>query len=175
MVLNNTSTGKIVVTGDDAIGIKANSQGYPDVIGKSTITNDGLISINGKSGDDFDNSHIPTGIQVFNSSETNKGLITNNGKIEVESSDDARGIDAYGNDVINNGVINIKGNGLMGGFDSAAIRVQGLGATATNNGTINVDGTGTWGMYAGGDGTARNAKDGIIHVSATAEGAMVSR
>ncbi len=169
---NINNIGKIIVSGDDTIGIKSNSEG--DSTGKNILINDGLIAVNGKSGDDYYNSHIPTGIQAFNYIENNKGLITNNGKIEIESSDDARGIDAYGNDVINNGVINIKGNGLMGGFDSAAIRVQGLGATATNNGTINVDGTGTWGMYAGGDGTAINAEDGIINVSATAEGAMVA-
>ncbi|MGL5369076.1 MAG: autotransporter domain-containing protein [Cetobacterium somerae] len=167
MNLNNTSTGKIIVTGDDAIGVKANSYGYPINQGKSILINDGLIVVRGKSGVDYNNSHIPTGIQAFTYNENNKGLVTNNGKIEVESLDDSRGIDSYGNDVINNGVISIKGGG-------EGIRVQGHGAIATNNGTINADGLGAWGMYAGGEGITINSKEGVINVSATAEGGMIA-
>ncbi|MEG0235055.1 autotransporter family protein [Cetobacterium sp.] len=173
----NSGNGKIVVAGDNAIGIKANNETYDssnEPLGKVSVTNDGLIAVNGKTGDIEYRSEIVTGIQAFNYNEVSKGLITNNGKIEVESLDDARGIDSYGNDVINNGIISIKGNGITGGVDLNGIRVQGLGATATNNGTINVDGLGAWGMYAGIDGTAINSKDGVINVSATAEGGMIA-
>lgn len=172
----NSTTGKIVVVGDNAIGIKANNETYgsSDILGKVSVINDGLIAVNGKTGDVEYRSEIVTGIQAFNYNEVSKGIITNNGKIEVESLNDARGIDSYGNDVINNGIISIKGTGVIDGFDSNAIRVQGLGAIATNNGTINVDGVGAWGMYAGGDGTAINSKDGVINVSATAEGGMIA-
>lgn len=172
----NSADGKIIVAGDNAIGIRASNETYgsSEVLGKVSVINDGLIAVNGKTGDIEYRSEIVTGIQAFNYDETSKGLITNNGKIEVESLDDARGIDSYGNDVINNGTISVKGTGTSGGFDSNGIRVQGLGAIATNNGTINVDGAGVWGMYAGKDGTAINSKDGVINVSATAEGGMVA-
>ena len=173
----NSADGKIVVAGDNAIGIKANNETYDssnEPLGKALVTNDGLIVVNGKIGDIEYRSEVVTGIQAFNYNEVSKGLITNNGKIEVESLDDVRGIDSYGNDVINNGTISVKGAGTSGGFDSNGIRVQGLGATATNNGTINVDGAGAWGMYAGIAGTAINSKDGVINVSATAEGGMVA-
>lgn len=168
-IINNV-TGKIVVTGDNALGVRANNNTYgnSEVLGKISIVNDGLIAVNGKLGNIEHRSEIITGIQAFNYDEISKGLITNNGKIEVESSNEARGIDSYGNDVINNGTISVKGNG----FDTNGVRVQGLGAIAINNGTINVDGSEAWGMYAGGDGTAINAKDGTINVSATAEGGM---
>lgn len=173
----NSADGKIVVAGDNAIGIKANNETYDssnEPLGKALVTNDGLIVVNGKIGDIEYRSEVVTGIQAFNYNEVSKGLITNNGKIEVESLDDVRGIDSYGNDVINNGTISVKGAGTSGGFDSNGIRIQGLGVTATNNGTINVDGAGAWGMYAGKDGTAINSKDGVINVSATAEGGMVA-
>ncbi|MDX8337177.1 hypothetical protein [Candidatus Cetobacterium colombiensis] len=154
----NNSNGYIYMNGKNMVGIKG--------LDSANITNgeSAVINISGENA---------VGISSYNYSY-NRGVVTNNGKIEVESYYDARGIDSYGNDVINNGIINVKGTGLVGGFDSAAIRVQGFGATATNNGTINVAGTGTWGMYAGVDGTAINAKDGVINVSATAEGAMVA-
>ncbi|MGL5856153.1 MAG: autotransporter outer membrane beta-barrel domain-containing protein [Cetobacterium sp.] len=172
----NSTNGKIIVVGDNAIGIKANNETYgsSEILGKVSVTNDGLIAVNGKTGDIEYRSEIVTGIQSFNYNEVSKGLITNNGKIEIESLDDARGIDSYGNDVINNGIISVKGTGTSGGVDLNGIRVQGLGATATNNGTINVDGLGAWGMYAGIDGTAINSKDGVINVSATAEGGMIA-
>ena len=173
----NSADGKIVVAGDNAIGIKANNETYDssnEPLGKALVTNDGLIVVNGKIGDIEYRSEVVTGIQAFNYNEVSKGLITNNGKIEVESLDDVRGIDSYGNDVINNGTISVKGAGTSGGFDSNGIRIQGLGVTATNNGTINVDGAGAWGMYAGKDGTAINSKGGVINVSATAEGGMVA-
>lgn len=165
----NRGNGKIIVMGDNAIGIKANNETYgsSEVLGKVSVTNDGLIAVNGKTGDIEYRSEIVTGIQSFNYNEVSKGLITNNGKIEVESLDDARGIDSYGNDVINNGIISIKGGG-------EGVRVQGHESIATNNGTINVDGLGAWGMYAGIDGTAINSKDGVINVSATAEGGMIA-
>ncbi len=165
----NRGNGKIIVMGDNAIGIKANNETYgsSEVLGKVSVTNDGLIAVNGKTGDIEYRSEIVTGIQSFNYNEVSKGLITNNGKIEVESLDDARGIDSYGNDVINNGIISIKGGG-------EGVRVQGHESIATNNGTINVDGLGAWGMYAGIDGTALNSKDGVINVSATAEGGMIA-
>ncbi|MGL5576330.1 MAG: autotransporter outer membrane beta-barrel domain-containing protein [Sarcina sp.] len=174
-VVNNV-TGKIVVVGDNAIGIKASNETYgnSEVLGKVSVTNDGVLAVNGKTGDIEYLSKIVTGIQAFNYNEASKGIITNNGKIEVESLDDARGIDSYGNDVINNGVISIKGIGITGGVDSNAIRVQGHGVVATNNGTINIDGLGAWGMYAGVDGTAINSKEGVINVSATAEGGMIA-
>lgn len=172
----NSVDGKIIVAGDNAIGIRASNEIYGsfEALGKASVINDGLIVVNGKTGDIEYTNEIVTGIQAFNYNEVSKGLITNNGKIEVESLDDVRGIDSYGNDVINNGTISVKGTGTTGGFDSNGIRVQGLGAIATNNGTINVDGAGAWGMYAGKDGTAINSKDGVINVSATAEGGMVA-
>ena len=193
----NNSNGYINMYGKDMIGIKAEGSSniingesaYINVSGENAlgivsevnqyswetpeIKNDGLIIIHGNSGYDLETSEIVTGIRGFNYGY-NKGIITNNGKIEVESSNDVRGIDSYGNDVINNGIISIKGNGITGGVDLNAIRVQGLGTTATNNGTINVDGLGAWGMYAGIDGTAINSKDGVINVSATAEGGMIA-
>ena len=193
----NNSNGYINMYGKDMIGIKAEGSSniingesaYINVSGENAlgivsevnqyswetpeIKNDGLIIIHGNSGYDLETSEIVTGIRGFNYGY-NKGIITNNGKIEVESSNDARGIDSFGNDVINNGIISIKGNGITGGVDLNAIRVQGLGTTATNNGTINVDGLGAWGMYAGIDGTAINSKDGVINVSATAEGGMIA-
>ena len=193
----NNSNGYINMYGKDMIGIKAEGSSnvingesaYINVSGENAlgivsevnqyswetpeIKNDGLIIIHGNSGYDLETSEIVTGIRGFNYGY-NKGIITNNGKIEVESSNDARGIDSFGNDVINNGIISIKGNGITGGVDLNGIRVQGLGATATNNGTINVDGLGAWGMYAGIAGTAINSKEGVINVSATAEGGMIA-
>lgn len=170
-VINNV-IGKVVVVGDNAIGIRANNETYgsSETLGKVSVINDGLISVNGKTGNIEYRSEIVTGIQAFNYNKLSKGLVTNNGKIEVESLDDARGIDSYGNNVVNNGSISVKGNG----FDTNGIRIQGLGVIATNNGTINVDGVGAWGMYAGGDGTAINSKDGVINVSVTAEGGMIA-
>ena len=167
----NGESGVINISGENAIGIVSDLNQVTSSTVK--ITNDGLINIRGNSGYGED-SKVVTGIRAFNYVAYNKGLVTNNGKIEVESSNDVRGIDSYGNDVINNGIISIKGNGITGGVDLNAIRVQGLGTTATNNGTINVDGLGAWGMYAGIDGTAINSKDGVINVSATAEGGMIA-
>ena len=167
----NGESGVISISGESAIGIVSDLNQFTSSIVK--ITNDGLINIRGNSGYE-ESSEIVTGIQAFNYVAYNKGLVTNNGKIEVESSNDGRGIDSFGNDVINNGIISIKGTGTAGGVDSNAIRVQGLGAIAINNGTINVDGIGAWGMYAGRDGTAINSKEGVINVSATAEGGMVA-
>ena len=176
----NSKTGKIIVNGDNIIGIQAinNAENKlnTDIV---SIVNEGLISVNGKTKDipmgDTTEGEIPTGIQAFNyAGQSNKGLITNNNKIEVESLDIARGIDSYGNDVVNNGIISIKGTGTTGGFDSNGIRIQEFGATATNKGTINVDGAGAWGMYAGKDSTAINSETGIINVSATAEGGMIA-
>ena len=165
----NSTNGKIIVVGDNAIGIKANNETYgsSEILGKVSLINDGLIAVNGKTGTNKDRSEMPTGIQVFNyAGQSNKGLITNNNKIEVESLDIARGIDSYGNDVVNNGIISVKG------IDAEGIRVQAEGAIAINNGTINVDGKGSFGMYAGMDSTAINSETGIINVSATAEGGM---
>ncbi|MGL5312679.1 MAG: autotransporter outer membrane beta-barrel domain-containing protein, partial [Peptostreptococcaceae bacterium] len=175
--LNNAdliNKGHISVSGENALGIVSIVEGYSSEIPE--ITNDGLIIVNGNSGYDLETSEIVTGIRGFNYGY-NKGIITNNGKIEVESSnDDARGIDSYGNDVINNGIISVKGNGVVGGFDTNGIRVQGQygTVTATNNGIINVDGKGAWGMYAGMGGVAINSETGTINVSATAEGAMIA-
>ncbi|MGL5312075.1 MAG: hypothetical protein ACRC92_02395, partial [Peptostreptococcaceae bacterium] len=168
------NTGNITIAGDNSIGIKSgygstsdaklenegnifiegnNAIGIVSEIGEYTwetaeIKNDGSIIVNGNSGYDLETSEIVTGIRAFNYGY-GKGLVTNNGKIEVESSNDgARGIDSFGNDVVNNGIINVKGNGTVGGFDTNGIRVQGYNGTftATNNGTINVDGKGAWGM-----------------------------
>lgn len=170
--ISNNKDGKIIVNGDNVIGIQAtndiNNTTNTDII---SIVNDGLIVVNGKIKDipmgDTTEGEIPTGIQAFNyAGQSNKGLITNNNKIEVESLDIARGIDSYGNDVVNNGIISVKG------IDAEGIRVQAKGAIATNNGTINVDGKGSFGMYAGMDSTAINSETGIINVSATAEGGM---
>ncbi len=161
----NSKTGKIIVSGDNVVGIQAiNPLDNIAEEDKISIINDGLIAINGKDS----TLEISTGIQAFNyAGQVNKGLIINNGKIEVESLDTARGIDSYGNDVVNNGIISVKGN-----IFSSGIRVQAKGATATNNGTINVDGEWAFGMYAGMDSTAINSEKGIINVSATAEGGM---
>ena len=177
-VINNVN-GKIVVTGDNPIGIQASNGRTQESAKIISIKNEGLIIANGKTGvipeGDMSGGEMPTGIQAFNyAGQLNKGLITNNGKIEVESLDDARGIDSYGNDVVNNGTISIKGNGAIGGIDSNGIRIQAERATAINNGTINVDGRGSFGMYAGIDSTAINSETGIINVSATAEGGMIA-
>ena len=109
--VTNNRLGKVVVTGDNAIGVRANNETYgsSDVLGKVSVLNDGLIAVNGKTGDIEYRSEVVTGIQAFNYNEISKGLITNNGKIEVESSDGARGIDSYGNDVKNSGSINVYG------------------------------------------------------------------
>ncbi|MGL5203404.1 autotransporter domain-containing protein [Cetobacterium sp.] len=170
----NGENGYISVSGENALGIVSEIGEY--TWETAEIKNDGSIIVNGNSGYDLETSEIVTGIRAFNYGY-GKGLVTNNGKIEVESSNDgARGIDSFGNDVVNNGIINVKGNGTVGGFDTNGIRVQGYNGTftATNNGTINVDGKGAWGMYAGGGGVAINSATGIINVSATAEGGMVA-
>ncbi|MGL5543716.1 MAG: autotransporter domain-containing protein, partial [Cetobacterium sp.] len=170
----NGESAYIGVSGENALGIVSVVEGYFSEIPE--ITNDGLIIVNGNSGYDLETSEIVTGVRGFNYGY-NKGIITNNGKIEVESSHgDARGIDSYGNDVINNGIISVKGNGVVGGFDTNGIRVQGQygTVTATNNGIINVDGEGAWGMYAGMGGVAINSETGTINVSATAEGGMIA-
>lgn len=169
-VINNVN-GKIVVAGDNPIGIQASNGRTQESAKIISIKNEGLILVNGKTGiipeGDMSGGEIPTGIQAFNyAGQSNKGLITNNNKIEVESLDIARGIDSYGNDVVNNGIISVKG------IDAEGIRVQAEGAIATNNGTINVYGKGSFGMYAGMDSTAINSETGIINVSATAEGGM---
>lgn len=169
-VINNVN-GKIVVAGDNPIGIQAVNGRTQESAKIISIKNEGLILVNGKTGiipeGDMSGGEIPTGIKAFNhAGQSNKGLITNNNKIEVESLDIARGIDSYGNDVVNNGIISVKG------INAEGIRVQAEGAIATNNGTINVDGKGSFGMYAGMDSTAINSETGIINVSATAEGGM---
>lgn len=171
-VINNVN-GKIVVAGDNPIGIKAVNGRTQESAKIISIKNEGLILVNGKTGiipeGDMSGGEIPTGIKAFNhTGQSNKGLITNNNKIEVESLDIARGIDSYGNDVVNNGIISVKG------INAEGIRVQAEGAIATNNGTINVDGKGSFGMYAGMDSTAINSETGIINVSATAAGAMLA-
>ncbi|MGL5312621.1 MAG: hypothetical protein ACRC92_05205, partial [Peptostreptococcaceae bacterium] len=142
----NGENGYISVSGENALGIVSEIGEY--TWETAEIKNDGSIIVNGNSGYDLETSEIVTGIRAFNYGY-GKGLVTNSGKIEVESSnDDARGIDSFGNDVVNNGIINVKGNGTVGGFDTNGIRVQGYNGTftATNNGTINVDGKGAWGM-----------------------------
>lgn len=169
-VINNVN-GKIVVAGDNPIGIQAVNGRTQESAKIISIKNEGLILVNGKTGiipeGDMSGGEIPTGIKAFNhAGQSNKGLITNNNKIEVESLDIARGIDSYGNDVVNNGIISVKG------INAEGIRVQAEGAIAINNGTINVDGKGSFGMYAGMDSTAINSETGIINVSATAEGGM---
>lgn len=139
----NSANGKIVIVGDNAIGIKANNETYDssnEPLGKVSVTNDGLIAVNGKTGDIEYRSGIVTGIQAFNYNEESKGLITNNGKIEVESLDDARGIDSYGNNVINNGIISVYGgkNDLNG--ESVYGLKLGLGKGVNNkNGVISAE------------------------------------
>lgn len=173
--INNGKRGKIVVNGDNGIGIQATQDiNNQDIIeDKISIVNDGLIIVKGTTKKTSNasnvNGEILTGIQAFNKrNQVEKGLITNNNKIEIESLEEARGIDSYGNDVINNGVINVKG------LNAKGIMISGKGAIATNKGTINVDGKGSFGMYAGTNSTAINSETGIINVSATAEGGMIA-
>lgn len=166
----NSKNGEILLNGENVVGIQVNTrESSEEKKDNISIINDGLILVSGKTRNPKEDSMMPTGIQSFNyAGEKNKGLITNNGKIEINSLDIARGIDSYANDVINNGVINVNG------IDSEGIRVQAGNAIAINNGIINADGKGSFGMYAGPEGTAINAENGIINVLSSAEGGMIA-
>lgn len=147
--------GNIVVTGDGkdswngASGIYASGKYNYDpstetsTYEKVNAENSGAINVVG---------NYATGIKIDN------GDLINTGKIEVEGKD-STGINIFGTDstAINNGIINIDGEGSYG------MHAQ-YGATVTNGktGIINVGASAAGGMYAEYGATAIN--DGTINI-----------
>ena len=165
----NEKDAEIIVVAGIGKGIVANDN---DTKGMVSIKNEGLISITGllKGENYITNDDISTGIEAFSYKENTKGIIINNGRIEVEALEGSRGIDSFGNDVENNGNINVIGE------DAIGIKVLGekIKTTAINNREISINGKNAIGMYAGSNSTAINAEEGVINVGSLAQAGMVA-
>ena len=168
--LNNK--GELKLSGDKIVGFFGNN---------SDITNNGEIS------SIFSNKVI--GIFSIGS----KGIIRNNGDINLIGKKEVVGLYSDNSSGINNGTINLSSKNFAVGIitfgkDGAVVNnnkifinsqnkgygmVAGNGAKAVNNGTITINNKG-YGMVAFNGGYALNERNAIINLGSNAFGAMIS-